>query len=202
MVIGLTRHFETDWNALHRLQGRTDRPLTEDARARAAALRIPAPWNAARLISTPLRRAADTARLLTGREAEVEPALIELSWGAWEGRRGEDLIADPASGYRHVEDWGWHMAPPDRPGAPGESPAMAWDRIAPALAAIAAAGKPALIVTHRGVMRVIMAKAWGWNFDSPEPFRIKRERIYPITLAPDGAPIAAGPEARMIAPAP
>ncbi|MEO1613084.1 MAG: histidine phosphatase family protein, partial [Pseudomonadota bacterium] len=89
--------------------------------------------------------------------------------------------------------WGWDMAPPGG----GESPADAWARIHPALARIAAEGRPALLVVHRGVMRVILAKAWGWNFDSEEPFRIKRERIYQITLDQDGTPIAHGPEMRM-----
>ena len=93
--IGLTRHFQTDWNAQHRLQGRTDRPLTAEARARASALRLPSPWDEARLIATPLERARQTAALLAGRAPEIEPGLIELSWGVWEGRRGEDLIADP-----------------------------------------------------------------------------------------------------------
>ncbi|MFV0473496.1 MAG: histidine phosphatase family protein [Pikeienuella sp.] len=191
--IGLTRHFETDWNALKRLQGRTDRPLTEAARARAATLRPPADWEGARLIATPLRRAQETARLLTGAEPEIEPALIELSWGAWEGRRGADLLADPSSGYAHGENWGWDKRPPG-----GESPRDAWSRIAPALAGIAAGGRDALLVLHRGVMRVILARAWGWDFDRPEPFRIKRERIYPIELDREGLPVAHGPETRLI----
>ena len=191
--IGLLRHFQTDWNALHRLQGRTDRPLTADARARLSALEIPEPWREARLIATPLIRAQDTARILADREPEIAQGLIELSWGDWEGRRGADLIADPSSGYSHVEDWGWDMAPPGG----GESPGDAWARIAPVLAGIAAAGRPALLVVHRGVMRVIMAKAWNWNFDSPEPFKIKREKIYPIALAADGTPIGHGEAVRL-----
>lgn len=193
LTIGLTRHFETDWNARGLLQGRTDRPLTAEARARAGALRPPPDWDGARLIATPLMRARDTARLLTGAEPEIEPALTELSWGAWEGRRGVDLLADPASGYAHVEAWGWDRRPPG-----GESPADAWARIAPALARVAAAGRPALMVLHRGVMRVILARAWGWNFDSPEPFRIKRERIYAMTLDRAGTPVAHGPETRLV----
>lgn len=192
LTIGVTRHFQTDWNADHLLQGRTDRPLTAEARARAQALTIPPPWDEARLIATPLSRARDTAELLAGRAPEIEPALIELSWGAWEGRRGADLIADPSSGYRHVEDWGWDMAPPG-----GESPAAAWARVGPALKMIAATARPALLVVHRGVMRVIMAKAWGWDFDRPEPFRIKRERIYPIILDDSGVPVGHGEEVRM-----
>lgn len=192
LTIGLMRHFQTDWNALHRLQGRTDRPLTDAARARLSELIPPAPWDKARLIATPLSRARDTAKILTGRPPEIIDGLTELSWGDWEGGRGVDLIEDPASGYRHVEDWGWDMAPPN-----GESPNDAWARIGPALADIAAANKPALLVVHRGVMRVIMAKAHNWNFDRAEPFRIKRERIYPIHLAPDGAPVGYGEAVRL-----
>lgn len=192
LTIGITRHFQTDWNARHLLQGRTDRPLTDAARERARALSLPAPWDDARLIATPLSRAEETARLIAGRAPEIEPALTELSWGAWEGRSGADLLADPASGYEHVENWGWGKAPPG-----GESPSDAWARIAPALARIAAAGRPALLVIHRGVMRVILAKAHGWNFDSPEPFRIKRERIYPVELDPSGLPVGHGPPTRM-----
>lgn len=193
ITIGITRHFETDWNALGQLQGRTDRPLTEGARARAAALEVPETWANARLIATPLSRAAETARLLTGREPEIEPDLIELSWGEWEGRRGVDLLEDPSSGYEHVENWGWDKRPPG-----GESPADAWARIGPALAGIATENRPALLVLHRGVMRVILAKAHGWNFDSAEPFRIKRERIYTVTLDESGTPVSHGPEERMV----
>lgn len=192
LVIGLARHFETDWNAEGRLQGRTDRPLSEAARARADALALPESWSEARLIATPLSRAEETARRLGGRAPEIEPALIELSWGEWEGRRGAELIADPASGYRHVEDWGWDRRPPG-----GESPADAWARIAPVLAGIAAAGRPALLIVHRGVIRVILARAWGWNFDRTEPFRIKRERVYPVRLDASGAPVEPLPEERM-----
>lgn len=192
VTIGIMRHFQTDWNALHKLQGRTDRPLTDEARARLRNLSVPAPWDLARLIATPLSRAQETAEIVACRTAEIDPDLIELSWGAWEGRRGVDLLADPASGYEHVENWGWDKSPPG-----GESPAAAWVRIGPALGRIAATGKPSLLVVHRGVMRVIMAKAWGWNFDSPEPFKIKRERIYPITLNALGEPVGHGAAVRL-----
>lgn len=187
------RHFQTDWNAAHLLQGRTDRPLTSEARSRLEKLTPPPPWDAARLIATPLSRSSETARLLTEREPEIESGLIELSWGAWEGRTGADLLADASSGYDHVETWGWTKAPPG-----GESPNDAWVRIQPVLAGVAALKQPALLVIHRGIMRVIMAKAWGWNFDSPEPFRIKRERIYPIEIDDLGMPVGHRAESRLI----
>ncbi len=46
-------------------------------------------------------------------------------------------------------------------------------------------------------MRVIMARAYNWNFDSVEPFKIKRERIYPITLDADGVPTGYGEAVRL-----
>jgi len=181
-LLGLMRHFPTDWNHAQRLQGRVDRPLTDDARERLKSLRPGPPWDAARVIASPLSRARDTAEALWP-EIDLDARLVETAWGEWEGLRGKDLLADSQSGYVHVENWGWNRRPPC-----GESPADVWARIAPALAEIAADGRRTLLVIHRGVMRVILARAYGWNYDSPEPFVIRRARIYPLTLTPDGAP--------------
>lgn len=184
--VALLRHFPTAWNAERRLQGQVDTPLTGEARARLAGLALPPPWDAARIVASPLARAAETARALAGGDAfETEPRLIEMSWGDWEGRLAEELIADPASGYVHVEDWGWHRRPPG-----GESPWEVWTRIRPALAEVAAAGRPAVLIGHRAAMRAVLARAWGWNYDAPEPFRIRRARLYPLTLLADGTPTA------------
>jgi probable phosphoglycerate mutase len=186
--VALLRHFPTAWNAERRLQGQVDVPLTEAARARLAGLALPAPWDAARLVASPLGRAHETARLLAGgRPFDTDARFTEMSWGDWEGMLVDALIADPASGYVHVEEWGWHRRPPG-----GESPWEVWERVRPALAEIAAAGRPAVIVGHRPAMRVILARAWGWNYDAPEPFRIRRARLYPLTLMPDGTPTAPG----------
>jgi probable phosphoglycerate mutase len=194
-TLGLLRHFPTDWNGEGRMQGRVDRPLTAAARALLADLRPPAEWAGARVLASPLRRARDTAAALWP-EHEIDPRLTELDWGAWEGRRRVDLAADPATGYRDVETWGWDHAPPG-----GESPAAAWARVAPALAEIAAApgadDRPTVIVAHRGLIRVILARAWVWGFDRPEPFAIKRGRINVVALGPDGAPRQPLPHARL-----
>jgi len=193
--IALMRHYPTSWNQAHRLQGRTDIPLTNASRRELARLAIPDPWDAVRLIASPLKRADETARILApGRTVETDARLVEVNYGAWEGKRGVDLLADPASGYCHVESWGWHYRPPE-----GESPWDAWERVRPALAEIAAAGAPALLVVHRALMRVVLARAWGWDYDRPEPFRIKRGRIYPMTVAADGTPSGPEPPARLVA---
>ncbi|HUS52829.1 MAG TPA: histidine phosphatase family protein [Thermohalobaculum sp.] len=184
--IALLRHFPTCWNKQRRFQGQTDIPLTEDSRQKLRALAIPAPWNAARIIASPLSRATETAHILArGRAVTPDPRLVEINFGKWEGMHGVDLLADPNSGYVNVEDSGWHRRAPN-----GESPWDVWERVQPALAEIAADPAPALLIVHRALMRVILARAWDWHFDSPEPFKIKPGRIYPLTLLPDGTPTA------------
>ncbi len=191
--IALMRHFPTSWNQEHRLQGQTDIPLTDEARQQLRGLAIPAPWDTARIISSPLLRAAETARILArGRPVANDPRLVEIAYGEWEGQHGVDLLADPNSGYVNVEDGGWHRRAPG-----GESHWDAWQRVRPALAEIAAEGAPALLVVHRALMRSILARAWQWEFDSPEPFKIKRGRLYPLTLLPDGTPTAPEEPARL-----
>jgi probable phosphoglycerate mutase len=119
--------------------------------------------------------------------------LVEWAWGDWEGRSIDALLADPASGYVPFERWGWERRPPG-----GESPADGWRRVAPLLAGIAAAGRPTVIVAHRGLMRVILARAWGWAFEGPEPFAIKRGRLLPLALDAAGRPRAPEPPERLV----
>lgn len=182
--LALLRHGPTGWNREGRLQGRTDRPLLAEAAVDLAALRLPAPWDRADLVASPLSRAQETARAIAGTDPRTVPELTEMHWGDWEGRCGADLAADPASGFRHIEDWGWHYRPPG-----GETPAEVRARLLPWLARLAA---PTLAVTHIGVMRVLLAAAHGWDFDGPAPFRIKRNRLFFVDIR-DGS-LAPGPE--------
>ena len=86
----LVRHGQTEWNAADRLQGRTDIPLNDAGReqAREAGRRLAAePWDV--LVSSPLGRAVETARLI-GEEIGLAPAavvkdLVERDYGHAEG---------------------------------------------------------------------------------------------------------------------
>ncbi|MFD1213106.1 histidine phosphatase family protein [Arthrobacter sp. GCM10027362] len=86
----LIRHGETDWNAAGRLQGRTDIPLNDvgrgQARAAGAAL-AGAGWDL--LVSSPLQRAVETARIIgavSGLQLEHRlPGLLERDYGRSEG---------------------------------------------------------------------------------------------------------------------
>ncbi len=171
--LALLRHGLTDWNRAGRIQGRTDRPLLDEARAGLARLRLPSPWDEAALVSSPLLRARETAALVAGRPPETAPDLSEMDWGVWEGQRGTDLLADPDCAYRDTEDWGWDFAAPG-----GESLRALRDR---ALHWAEALQEDTVAVTHIGVMRVLLAVATGWSFKGPAPFRIKRNRLYVLT---------------------
>jgi len=178
MRVALLRHGRTGWNAAGRLQGRTDIPLSDDERDRLATLALPPGWRDADILSSPLSRARETAEILVQAPVATDPALIELNLGAWEGKRGVDLLADPASGYRHVEAWGWDGRPPG-----GETPRELLSRIEPVLDGLSG---DTLIVCHINIMRVLLARTHGWHFDSPMPFRIKRNRLYVLHRDGDG----------------
>ncbi|MBE5882155.1 MAG: histidine phosphatase family protein [Lachnospiraceae bacterium] len=89
MRLYIIRHGETEWNKVKRLQGQTDIPLAEEgirlARLTGEGMRdFPIDF----VISSPLERAVQTARLLTeGRDIPIltDMRIIEISFGEWEG---------------------------------------------------------------------------------------------------------------------
>ncbi|WP_027257533.1 histidine phosphatase family protein [Leisingera aquimarina] len=173
--VALLRHGHTAWNRAGRIQGRSDIPLDDQAREELPGYALPADWQQAGLWSSPLMRAAETAELITGRAPSTAEELTEMNWGDWEGLHGLDLKTDPASGFRDIEDWGWHYRPPG-----GESPAEVWTRIEPWLRSLT---RDTVAVCHIGIMRMILARAHGWDFDGPAPFRIKRNRLFVVEIS-------------------
>ncbi len=153
-VIGLLRHGPTAWNREKRIQGTSDTPLGPnfDPRPWRHALDAHGPWD--RVVSSPLRRARDTARLLfPEREAEVVPGLREQDWGAWTGLTVAGLRRDHPGLVEAQEARGWDFTPPG-----GESRRQVLDR---ALAAIGEAargrgGERILAVTHLGVIKILL----------------------------------------------
>ncbi|MFK7867869.1 MAG: histidine phosphatase family protein [Roseobacter sp.] len=183
--LALLRHGHTEWNRAGRIQGRTDIPIDAEARAQLSDLRLPVDWQDAQVVSSPLSRARQTAELVSGRPPRVEPALMEMNWGDWEGAKGAALHADPHSGFRDIEDWGWDYCPPG-----GERPGDLRDRLVPWAKSLT---EPTVAVTHIGVMRVLLAHATGWGFDGPAPFAVKRNRLYVIDIDAGGWQMSPSP---------
>ncbi|MBI5838358.1 MAG: histidine phosphatase family protein [Candidatus Eisenbacteria bacterium] len=162
----LARHGQTDWNRVHRLQGRTDVPLNDEGRRQAAALagsleteRV----DAARV--SPLQRARQTAAAIEALRADVrfteEPRLAEIHMGRWEGVLEADLAADPAYSAWRTD--------PVRANCPGGEGALdVARRVAPLLDELAALspGTRVLLLGHQFTNAVILCLVGGIPLDA------------------------------------
>ncbi|MFM1830344.1 MAG: hypothetical protein RLZZ558_684 [Planctomycetota bacterium] len=148
--IWIIRHAQTEWSVSGRHTGRTDIPLTPTGVAAAEALK---PWIQSitfdRVLSSPLSRAIETARLCgLGRQVQVEPLLMEWDYGAYEGVTTHQI-------QQRVPDWDlW------RHGCPGgESLGDVSMRAQDLLRSIAATPGSVALFTHGHFARLIIA-AW------------------------------------------
>ncbi len=182
-LLALIRHAPTDWNAEGRLQGRRDTALSEEG---AALLQVWAPPKAFAgfdWVASPLGRTMRTARALAGGRVRADDRIIEMDWGAWEGRTRTELSASVGADFHENETRGLDFTPPG-----GESPRMVQRRLLPFLADVAAAGRPTVAVTHRGVIRAAVALATGWDFMGKPPVKGRHGTYNLLRLAPDGSP--------------
>jgi broad specificity phosphatase PhoE len=177
----LLRHGPTDWNEAGRIQGRSDRPLSEAGRARVRDWRIPPAFQGYHWVTSPLRRARETAALLGHEDAEFAPELIEADWGAWEGQRLGELRARLGATMAAMERRGLDFRPPG-----GESPRDLQGRLAPWLARVADGGGPCIAVTHKGVIRALYALAAGWDLHGQPPQKLRPDCAHTFRLASGG----------------
>lgn len=181
----LVRHGETLWNRAGRFQGRLDSPLTgrgvAQARAVGRLLRellgrgLPG-W---RLVSSPLPRAWQTAVLLAeeaGCDPEavaLDPRVVEISWGRWDGLRAEEIAArDPEVWRRRLED-AFAEAPPNG----GESRAAIWERARSWLAALEP-GARVVLVSHGTFGRALRCAHLGLHHREMLRMEAPHDRIY------------------------
>jgi len=163
----LIRHGETDWNRRNLYQGTTDVPLNDAGRAQAQALaerlrgvRFGAAY------TSPLRRAADTARAVLGAaEAPLVEVrgLGELCYGLWQGRGQE-----PGGRCNPGLEWRWRESPWSVRFPGGESLEEVRARAAAAVERIVAAhpGGTVLVSGHGHLNRVLLIHLLGLPRDS------------------------------------
>ncbi len=188
----LIRHGATDWNDEGRIQGHSDRPLSAAGRRAVEAWRLPdgmtgpdaGAWT---WLASPLGRARETAALLRpgpqAPPARPEPALIEMHWGAWEGRRLDELRAERGPAMAEAEARGLDFRPPG-----GESPREVQARVLRLLERLAEMDQPTAAVTHKGVIRALYALANGWDMTGRPPEKLRDACAHRFHLDPDGAP--------------
>ncbi len=182
-LLALLRHGPTAWNDDGRMQGHQDIPLTAIARRTLGALRPPPALDGFAWVTSPLERARETARLIVPDVVPaIEPALIEGSWGEWEGVALHALRLRHGDGFTAMERQGLDFLPPG-----GESPRMVQQRLVPWLASIGAAGRPTAAVTHKGVIRAVLGLATGWDFLGKPPARLDWSAVHVFAVNADGA---------------
>jgi broad specificity phosphatase PhoE len=153
----LVRHGITDWNREGRFQGRLDPPLSADGRHEAQLLAERLVEDGDRpslVVSSPLTRALETARILAGGSPVMTDArLTEIAQGAWEGRTHTELERDDRERYAR-----WRASRGAEPPPDGEALAAAGERGAAGVdAAVAAERWPLCLVAHGGILRLIAA---------------------------------------------
>jgi len=176
------RHGETAWNAELRLQGQADTEMT--ARGRRQALR-----NGRRLaeligdaagfdfVASPLRRTRETMELvrtamqLPASAYRLEPLLLEVHFGDWQGFTLDEIEArTPGStAARALDKWGFLP-----PGAGAESYDMLLRRVRPWFEGLTS---PTVAVTHGGVMRAMFRMAAGMPAGEAAVLEIWQDRV-------------------------
>lgn len=181
MKLVLLRHGITAWNLEKRIQGRIDEPLSEAGREQFRALSVPADYRGYQWYCSPLRRAVESAELLALRNVVIEPALIEMDWGDWEGEVLKPLRKRIGEPMRANERRGLDFRPPG-----GESPRMVQARLQPWLRQIAASGVNSGAVVHKGIIRCIYALACHWDMCGETPVEFAWDALHRFELEPDG----------------
>ena len=158
------RHGETDWNRENRFQGHADPPLNALGRTQSAELAAElAGEPIARVYTSPLRRASETAAIVAerlGLEVESLEPLREIDVGAWSGLTREEVAA------RFPDEYGRWLDRAPHGFENGETYDELAARVVPAIHELAERhpSETLLVVTHGGPSRVMQAHAAGIDY--------------------------------------
>lgn len=183
-MIYLCRHGQTEFNAIGRRQGQVDSPLTPRGQAQASAmgrrlafLNLPE----LRLYASPLGRAHHSARLIAAelRNAPVivDPRLMEIGMGSWDGKTDAEIDARHPGLRASLPPEAWWFHSPD-----GETYAIFAARLAAALQDIQSDPAPVkIIVAHAVVSRVIRAQWAGLTALESHSLPVPQDAFYALT---------------------
>ncbi len=165
MDVFLLRHGDCSYDEVKRYVGQGDYPLNERGKQQARS------WQhffvqhpPARVVSSNLTRAIQTAHIVLEQVAipvEEEPALREVCLGEWEGASMERIKHYFPGEYAAR---GQDLAGFRPPG--GESFTDLWNRVVPCFTALTAQAheeRPLLLVTHAGVIRILLCHVLGMD---------------------------------------
>jgi broad specificity phosphatase PhoE len=154
--IYLVRHGETEWSRSGQHTGRTDLPLTDVGRRQAEAIGVRLrDHDFALVLTSPMSRAAATARIAGFASAERTKDLMEWDYGAFEGRTTAEI-------RESLPGWTIWNGPWDG----GETPHQVADRVDRVIARCLRpeVNGDSLLFAHGHVLRVLAAR---WLGESP-----------------------------------
>jgi broad specificity phosphatase PhoE len=176
-MLVIVRHGETPPNREGLLLGRADPPLNEsgEAQARRLALSLPVPD---RVISSPLRRARDTAAAF-GRPVEIDERWVELDYGELDGQASDAIPEQVWTSWRGDSSF----APPG-----GESLHTLSIRVASACAEMSEQARTSTVVVVTHVSPIKAALAWALDVPIGVSWRMYVEdaSVSRIDIGPDG----------------
>ncbi len=181
--LDLLRHGETELGG--GLRGSLDDALTatgwEQMRGAVVAR---GPWD--RLISSPLQRCALFARELGAQlnvPVSLDKDLQELHFGAWEGHSAAALMETDAQGLGLFWADPYSFTPPE-----GEPVSEFSERVLGAVARAhqAYAGERVLLISHGGVMRLLLARARGLPREQLLNVEVGHGALFSLQVAANG----------------
>ena len=181
--LDLLRHGETELGG--GLRGSLDDALTAKgwAQMREAVL-ARGPWD--RLVSSPLQRCARFAEELGARlnlPVSLEQDLQELHFGAWEGQSAVQLMETDAEALGLFWADPYSFTPPD-----GEPVEAFSQRVRAAVLRLHQlyAGQRVLLVSHGGVMRLLLAQARGLPREQLLNVEVGHGGLFSLRVEADG----------------
>ncbi|WP_187968074.1 histidine phosphatase family protein [Aquibium microcysteis] len=183
----IVRHGRTAWNEEGRFQGRTDIPLSAAGMADAAAngrrladhlADVARPDLPLRVVSSPLTRCLETARILARQLAlpetsiESDDRLAEAGFGRWEGLTTHEVKARFPQERRARKADRWNFAPEG-----GGSYADLHARMKFFTHSLVTDALP-IVVTHSGNLRVMIGVLEGLGRDETMRRAIPHDRVF------------------------
>ena len=182
--LDLLRHGETELGG--GLRGSLDDALTEKgwAQMREAVI-AGGPWD--RLVSSPLQRCARFAAELGEQlnlPVHLEKDLQELHFGAWEGQTAAALMETDAEALGLFWADPYAFTPPQ-----GEPVSDFSARVLAAVARLETAysGERVLLISHGGVMRLLLAQARGLPREQLLNVEVAHSALFSLSVEADGS---------------
>ena len=181
--LDLLRHGETELGG--GLRGSLDDALTEKGWTQMRAAVIEGgPWD--RLVSSPLQRCARFAAELGDQlnlPVQLDKDLQELHFGAWEGQSAAALMETDADALGLFWADPYSFTPPQ-----GEPVSDFSTRVLAAVARLhsAYAGQRILLISHGGVMRLLLAQARGLPREQLLNVEVGHGALFALTVEADG----------------